>query len=230
MCNKMISVRSNNPYITKFLPSCVTGPFPKRPWYIFCFHNVRGPTPGGLDVSRVVLLLCNALCSTKTANVITNEHTVHPPPPTSIFPQEPKDVVCWRCSSLPSGTGRSPDVSSGMFNQCVLHLPFLQPKPEKRMAGHALRVQYMTSPTGSPALIPTAILPPEPKDIGHCWRRQVEHGHVRIYPESVGRVRRNLRESSTQGGGICGRLPSHCKTENGPPNQLSSDVPRIARS
>ena len=28
----------------------------------------------------------------------------------------------------------------------------------------------MTSPTGSPAPAPTAILPPEPKDVGYCWR------------------------------------------------------------
>ena len=57
--------------------------------------------------------------------------------------------------------------------------------------------------------------------------RRVEHGHVRICQESVVRVRRNLRESSTPGKGICGRLPSRDKTENGPPNQLGSDVPRI---
>lgn len=60
-----------------------------------------------------------------------------------------------------------------------------------------------------------------------CQGRRVEHGLVRMSSKSVGRVRRNLRESSTRGKGICGRLPSHGKTENGVPNQLGSDVPRI---
>ena len=52
---------------------------------------------------------------------------------------------------------------------------------------------------------------------------------LRCTTNPVGRVRGNLRESSTPGKGICGRLPSRDKTENGPPNQLGSDVPRIVR-
>jgi hypothetical protein len=90
------------------------------------------------------------------------------------------------------------------------------------------QIQYMTSPTGSPAPVPTAILPPEPKDIGYCWRNggssMVSYACTQNpLVVSVG----NLRESSIPGKGICGRLPSRGKTENGPPNQLGSDVPRI---
>ena len=76
-------------------------------------------------------------------------------------------------------------------------------------------IRCMSSSTVS--LAPVLYLP---KSSSRAWSRTHEL-------KSVGRVCRNLRESSTRGKGICGRLPSHGKTENGVPNQLGSDVPRI---